>query len=256
MIEKPGNHHSPEEINPYDSTQTKGRQVERMFDSIAPAYNIMNTMMSFGMHKLWLRKSIAAAAKALTVKPQTIVDIATGTGEVAFFMSEKFPEASVIGIDLSEGMLDVAKKKLSVLGENTEKRISFRVGDCLDLDIPDNSADLITVFYGVRNFENLKKGYSEIYRVLKKGGVLCVTELARPASALVRPFYDIYANCLIPAVGRLVSGDARAYSYLPESIAACPQRNEMTDMMRNAGFSQCSFRPMTLGTVICYIARK
>lgn len=227
-----------------------------MFDSIAPAYNFMNAMMSFGMHKLWLRKSISHAAKALDSEPASILDIATGTGDVAFYMSDRFSDASILGVDLSEGMLDVARKKLAGMDERHRKNIVFRAGDCLDLDIEDNSKDLITVFYGVRNFENLRKGYSEMYRVLKKGGILCVTELARPNTPVIRQCYDLYANTIIPGIGRLVSGDSRAYKYLPESIAACPQRDEMTDIMKSAGFSHCAFYPMTFGTVICYIARK
>ena len=129
-------------------------------------------------------------------------------------------------------------------------------GDCLAMPFDDNSFDIITVAYGVRNFENLKQGYSEMLRVLRKGGTLCVIELSVPKNPILRFAYNIYSHHLIPFIGKLISGDSRAYSYLPESIAACPQRQEMTEIMHNAGFKQASFRSLTFGAVTIYIAQK
>lgn len=243
-------------VNPYNDSAPKSVQVEKMFDSIAPAYDFMNTAMSFGMHRMWLRKSVARAAAALGREPYSVLDVATGTGDVAFYLGKKFPDASIVGIDLSEGMLDVARRKQSEKGDESRHKILFEVGDCLNLQFPSSSLDLVTVFYGVRNFENLRKGYEEMLRVLKPGGVLCVTELSRPDAFLPRLGYDIYSKYLIPTVGRLISGDSRAYAYLPESIAAAPQRKKMAALIREAGFRECEWESFTLGTVTNYIARK
>ncbi len=242
-------------VNPYSEDGSKREQVEKMFDSIAPAYDFMNTAMTFGLHRHWRNRAISAVA-ATGLQPKEILDIATGTGDVAFELHRRFPEADILGIDLSEGMLDVAKRKLSSMNDLSRSHISFRQGDSLALDLPDNSRDLITVAYGVRNFEHLKQGYEEMSRVLRPGGMLCVIELARPEKGLTRAGYDFYSKRLIPAIGRLVSGDSRAYSYLPESIAAAPQRKAMTDIMSECGFSEPTWHQLTFGAVCYYLAIK
>lgn len=247
-----------EEVKPYEKEGRKGKQVEAMFDSIAPAYDFMNTAMTFGMHRRWLRKALDSAGKALDGRePDAIVDLATGTGEVAFSLAGRFPDAAVKGVDLSEGMLAVAREKLREREERGgERRIRFVQGDCLALDDADGSFDLLTIAYGVRNFENLEKGFREFYRVLRPGGICMILELSRPESRFVRLGYDLYSRTLIPLAGRMVSKDRRAYSYLPESIAAMPPRRRIAEMLGEAGFKKVNFKSMTFGVVTFYIAEK
>ena len=228
-----------------------------MFDSIAPAYDFMNTAMTFGMHRRWLRKALGEAEKRVRERrPASIIDLATGTGEVAFSLARMFPEARITGVDLSEGMLEVARGKLPHLPQEMKERIEFRQGDCLNLEMPDNSFDLLTIAYGVRNFENLQRGFDEFFRVLRPGGVCMILELSRPENAVLRLGYDLYSRGVIPLVGRMVSRDRRAYSYLPESIAAMPPRGRIAAMLEEAGFGNVSYRSLTLGAVTIYIGEK
>ncbi len=244
-------------INPYSGDRDKGEQVEQMFDSIAPAYDFMNTAMTFGLHKWWKAKALNAASRALSSPYiKNVLDIATGTGDVAFDLHRRFPDALITGVDLSAGMLGIAREKLDKMEKTAKSRISFVQGDSLALSIPDNSQDLVTVAYGVRNFEHLHKGYEEMHRVLRPGGTLCVIELSCPSTPLLLSLYNIYSRKLIPLVGRMVSGDSRAYTYLPESIAAAPQRDDMTAIMKDCGFTDTRWRSLTFGAVTYYIARK
>lgn len=240
---------------PYDAERPKGEQVEEMFDNIAPAYDFMNTAMTFGMHRRWRDSSLrrcrdAMGASAGAQTPLSIVDLATGTGDVAFALARLFPGAEITGVDLSEGMLEVARRK------NTEGRIRFEAGDCLNLRFPDNSFDVLTIAYGIRNFEDLDRGLREFHRVLKPGGKCMILELSRPENPVVRLGYDIYSRGIIPMVGRLVSKDSRAYTYLPQSIKAMPSPSRIDAMLREAGFSNASHKGMTLGVATCYIAEK
>lgn len=241
-----------ERINPYEGDdRNKTRQVEAMFDSIAPAYDFMNSAMSFGLHRRWLKKAINIVAAN---SPTEILDVATGTADVAIALSRQLPDARITGIDLSEGMLEVGRKK--VAKASLAQRISLQQADCLNLTFPDNSFDCITVAYGVRNFEHLLEGYKEMTRVLRPGGKIVVIELSTPRSAWVKPFYKFYTRCIIPLVGRIISKDIRAYSYLPESIAAVAQGVAMTALMTEAGLRNTTFRPLTFGVCTIYSATK
>lgn len=246
-----------EEVTPYrdKGEEHKGAQVEEMFDSIAPAYDFMNTAMTFGLHRRWRDKALKAAIGILPPDNSLkILDVATGTGDVAFREHEMLPEARITGIDLSAGMLEVARKKLRSLPEKEQQKIAFGKADCLALPFHDGEFSLITVAYGVRNFENLLQGLKEMRRVLKKEGVLCVIELSCPEGKITGLGYRLYSQKLIPFVGKMVSGDSRAYSYLPESIAACPQRDEMANLMRQAGFTSVKWKSLTFGAVTYYLA--
>lgn len=240
-----------ENINPYDDNRPKTEQVREMFDSIAPAYDFMNRAMTFGIDKLWRRRAVKMIAKHA---PKRILDIATGTGDLAIRLAKSLKPESVVGVDLSEQMLAIGQEK--VKKEGLAGVVSLSPADCMHLPFENEIFDCVTVAYGVRNFEHLQQGYEEMHRVLRSGGVLCVIELSTPTSPLVKPFYKAYTKWIIPAVGRLVSKDVRAYSYLPESIAAVPQGENMLALMKNAGFSQCSFTPLTFGTCTIYIAVK
>lgn len=242
-----------EHINPYgvNDSRAKGEQVRDMFDSIAPAYDFMNRAMTLGIDRRWRRKAVGMIAAD---KPRKILDVATGTGDLAIQMARQIEKAAINGIDLSDGMLEVGRRKAAEAG--LDRRITFEQADCLSLPMADNTFDAVSVAYGVRNFEHLLQGYQEMLRVLKPGGMLCVIELSTPASPLVRPFYNIYTRYVIPLAGRVASHDVRAYSYLPESIAAVPQREAMTALMRRAGFTDTTFHSLTFGVCTIYTGRK
>lgn len=241
-----------EEINPYlHDGQSKTEQVREMFDNIAPAYDFMNRAMSFGLHRLWLRRAVKALGAGA---PLDVLDVATGTADVAISIARKYPQTRLSGIDLSEGMLERGRQKVKEAGLGG--RIRLRQADCLHLPFADGSFDAVSVAYGVRNFERLADGYREMLRVLRPGGTLTVIELSTPPSRLVRPFYNFYTRHIIPLMGRLVSKDVRAYSYLPESIAAVPQRDGMTSLMAGCGFADAAYRKLTFGVCTLYTARK
>lgn len=248
-----------ENVEPYREGGEKGKQVERMFDSIAPAYDFMNTAMTLGLHRRWRDTALDAAAEALAenrITPERILDVATGTGDVAFELHRRWPKASITGADLSEGMLDVARRKADALPLHDKAMLTFETGDCLALRFKDDTFDLITVAYGVRNFEHLLQGYREMERVLRPGGILCVIELSEPENKLTHAAYRFYSRTLIPLAGRMVSRDPRAYTYLPESIAAAPQRRDMALLMQQAGLRRCRWRSLTFGAVTFYLAQK
>lgn len=240
-----------EKITPYDNNRAKTEQVKEMFDSIAPAYDFMNRAMTFGIDKCWRAKAVKMI-KAYT--PKTILDVATGTGDLAIKLARSLKPKKITGIDLSEEMIAIGRKKVE--DANLSHIIDFVAGDCLNLPFDEAQFDCITVAYGVRNFEHLNQGYREMYRVLKPGGVLCVIELSTPTSPYIRPLYQFYTHCIIPFLGRMISKDMRAYSYLPESIAAVPQGNDMLQLMHEAGFNDCHFKSLTFGTCSIYMAIK
>ena len=240
-----------ESITPYGDSRHKTAQVQEMFDSIAPAYDFMNRAMTMGIDKLWRSKAVKRLKDA---NVKRVLDVATGTGDLAIKIARELPESSITGIDLSEGMIEVGRKKVKEAG--LDGRISFMQADCLELPFADGEFDAITVAFGVRNFERLLEGYREMYRVLDYGGLLCVLELSTPKGALTRPMYNLYTRHIIPLAGRLISKDVRAYSYLPESIAAVAQGEEMCKLMREAGFSDARAHAMTFGTCTLYTARK
>lgn len=244
-----------EDINPYYDKGEKTGQVEEMFDSIAPAYDFMNNAMTLGLHRYWRNRALK---KAITFLPASddfkILDVATGTGDVAFKIHKFLPKAEITGIDLSEGMLKIAREKLAKIQPEKRKLFAFGKADSLDMPFHNETFDLITVAYGVRNFSNLTSGIKEMKRVLKTGGVLCIIELSCPQGPITSPLYNLYSKKIIPAAGKLVSGDSRAYSYLPESIAACPQREDMAALLRSAGFRHIVWKSLTFGAVTYYIA--
>lgn len=245
-----------ERVMPYDASRPKGEQVEEMFDSIAPAYDFMNGAMTFGMHVKWRDKALKLVSESFATTPNEIIDLATGTGDVAFALSQRFSEARVTGCDLSTGMLRKAEQKRDSLDASQAERLTFEQGDCLNLKYDDNSFQLATIAYGIRNFENLEKGLAEIYRILTPGGRLMILELSYPRNLFLRAGYNLYTKLLIPLAGRLASGDNRAYAYLPESIKAMPPREEIKKMMEGVGFKNIETRTMTMGVVTIYTAEK
>lgn len=237
-------------VKPYSGdSRGKTEQVRDMFDSIAPAYDRLNRAMSFGLDHSWRRKAVGMVA---ATGPAHIIDIATGTGDFAISLAQTIGEADVTGLDLSEKMIEIGRQKIRSVG--LSERISLMAGDCLDSPLPHAMADAVTVAFGVRNFADLEAGYKAIRRMLRPGGIICVIELSTPVNPLIKPLYNLYTKGFIPVMGRLVSHDTRAYSYLPESIAAVPQGDDMLALMRNAGFKNASFKRLTFGVCTIYTA--
>ena len=239
-----------EQVTPYGEG-SKTEQVRQMFDSIAPAYDFMNRAMTMGIDIWWRRLAVKRLKR---ISPSRILDVATGTGDFAIQLHNSLHPSHITGIDLSQGMLDEARRK--VKEKNLEEAISFQQGDCMALPMDDDTFDAVTVAFGVRNFEHLQQGYQEMARVLKPGGMLCVLELSTPTNPFIRWFYNLYTLHIIPWFGSLKSGDKSAYRYLPQSIAAVPQGDDMLQLMRDAGLHDTAFRRLTLGTCTIYTAKK
>jgi len=239
-----------EKITPYNNDERKSHQVEEMFDNIAPAYDFMNRAMTLGIDRWWRRVSVKMVGKS---NPRRILDVATGTGDFAIGLYKKIKPEAVVGIDLSQGMLDVAREKIAKRG--LSKVITVQQGDCLALPFSDCEFDAVTVAFGVRNFEHLLQGYQQMHRVLSPGGIVCVVELSTPRNRIIRWFYDLYTLHIIPWLGALKSHDKSAYRYLPQSIAAVPQGDDMLAIMREAGFKDCKVKRMTFGTCSIYVGK-
>jgi len=240
-----------EAITPYGDKRHKSEQVREMFDSIAPAYDFMNRAMTFGIDKLWRAKAVRMIKAD---NPRRILDVATGTGDLAIKMARTMPLVEVTGIDLSPGMVALGNEKVAKNG--LIGRVKLEVGDSLAMPYADGDFDCVTVAYGVRNFEHLLQGYREMARVLCPGGMLVVIELSTPTSPVIKPLYRLYTRGIIPFIGRLISKDRRAYTYLPESIAAVPQGEAMLRLMGEAGLCDMRCIPLTFGTCTIYVARK
>ena len=240
-----------ESIKPYNEDEKKSVQVERMFDNIAPAYDQLNHTLSWGIDKSWRKKAIKWLKP---FQPQRMMDVATGTGDFAIQACRVLNPKELIGTDISEGMMNVGRQKVKDAG--LEGRISFAKEDCTALTFPDNRFDAITVAFGVRNFEDLDKGLREIHRVLDTNGKLVILELSEPDWFPMKQLYALYSKVVIPTLGKLLSKDRSAYTYLPQSIKAFPQGEVMKEIILKAGFSQANFKRLTLGICTLYTATK
>ncbi len=239
-----------ETITPY-TTGNKAAQVEQMFDNIAPTYDRLNHRLSWNIDKGWRRKAIRQLAP---YQPATMLDIATGTGDFAIMAAEMLHPTRLIGADISEGMMEIGRQKVSDKGLSDV--ISFDKEDCTKLSYQDHTFDAVTAAFGIRNFDNLDKGLAEMCRVLKSGGHLCVLELTKPVTFPMRQLFHIYAHTVLPVYGRLISKDPSAYTYLTKTIEAFPQGERMVDILRKAGFRQASFKRLTFGICTMYTATK
>ncbi len=238
-------------IRPYkDSSEGKKEQVRKMFDNISGDYDGLNRVITFGIDLRWRKKVIK---KVLNQKSEKVLDIATGTGDLAILMAERGVK-TVTGLDISAGMLEVGRNKVKKkeLGQSVE----MIQGDSEDLPFDDNSYDAVTVAFGVRNFEDLEKGLAEIYRVLRKGGILVVLETSVPTRTPFKQFYRVYTRHVLPVIGKLLSKDKSAYSYLSESAAAFPYGEEFNNILGKIGFIAMENRPQTFGVATIYTAIK
>lgn len=240
-----------EHIKPYGESEAKGKQVEQMFDSIAHSYDLLNHLLSMGIDKHWRR---AAINSLKPFAPRKMLDVATGTGDFAIMSAKELHPESLLGVDLSEGMMDVAREK--VKKEGLEQTISFKQEDCMQLTFPDDSFDALTVAYGIRNFEDLDRGLREMRRVLKPSGRLVIIELTSPQRFPMKQLFWLYSHVLMPLVGKLVSHDSKAYTYLPATMEAFPQGEVMSEILKKAGFTDIRFKRFTFGLSTLYTAAK
>lgn len=240
-----------EKIKPYDGKGGKGKLVEEMFDNIAPTYDTLNHRLSWNIDKSWRNKALK---RLKPFAPQSILDIATGTGDFAILEAKMLKPEKVTGVDISEGMMEVGRRKVEAL--NLQEKIVFEKNDCLNLSYPDNTFDAVTAAFGIRNFQNLDRGLSEMCRVLKKGGHLCIVELTTPVTFPMKQLFRIYSHTVLPIYGKLISKDQSAYSYLTATIEAFPQGETMMEVLKKAGFEKAEFKRFTFGICTMYFATK
>ncbi|MDR0536955.1 MAG: bifunctional demethylmenaquinone methyltransferase/2-methoxy-6-polyprenyl-1,4-benzoquinol methylase UbiE [Tannerellaceae bacterium] len=240
-----------ESILPYDKSERKGRQIEQMFDGIASAYDRLNCILSLGLDAGWRRK---AASTLSTYSPARILDLAAGTGDMALTLSRILHPEHITAVDISENMLSTGKMKALRAGYSS--LIDFERQDCMSLTFPDESFDAVTIAFGLRNFENIEQGLSEMRRVLKPGGRLLILELSTPDAFPFKQLYTLYTNTAVPLAARLMSADRRAYRYLPQSVQALVQGEAMRRILEHGGFTETSICRYTFGVCTLYSGKK
>lgn len=238
-------------VKPYkNSDLSKKEQVTKMFDTISKEYDGLNRVISFGIDIKWRKKVVAIVTKH---HPDSILDIATGTGDLAINLT-KTNASKIIGLDISEGMLNVGRKK--VAKKNLEHTIDLVIGDSENLPFDDNTFDAITVAFGIRNFENLEKGLSEILRVLKPKGIFVILETSNPSKIPFKQGYNFYTKVILPLIGKMFSKDKVAYSYLSESASVFPYGEALNNILHKIGFINAKALPQTFGVATIYKASK
>lgn len=238
-------------VLPYKEEQLgKKEQVARMFNNISRRYDMLNHLLSFGVDIIWRKKAIKMLKP---YKPQLILDIATGTADFAIEALALNPQ-KVIGVDISEGMLAVGRKKIAKMG--LQDKIELQTGDSEKLLFSDNKFDAIIVSFGVRNFENLEKGLEDMYRVLKPGGTTVIVEFSKPTVFPFKQLYNFYFKYILPLIGKIISKDNAAYSYLPESVQAFPYGDKFLEALKKTGYKNTACRPLTFGISSIYLGQK
>ena len=239
-------------VVPYKGSELgKKEQVAGMFNDIAFRYDFLNRFLSAGIDVRWRKKAIQ---QLQSLQPKTILDVATGTADVAIMASGILKPEKITGIDISDGMLEIGRKKIEKLG--LQDRIQLLNGDCETIKFDNDSFEAVTVAFGVRNFENLEKRLSEIKRVLKPGGKLVVLEFSKPKSAVVKAMNNQYMKIICPNVGKIFSKNRNAYQYLDESIKKFPEGKNFTGILENLGYRNIYFKPLSLGICSIYCGEK
>ncbi|MDG2437262.1 MAG: bifunctional demethylmenaquinone methyltransferase/2-methoxy-6-polyprenyl-1,4-benzoquinol methylase UbiE [Polaribacter sp.] len=238
-------------VKPYkNSNLSKKEQVAKMFDNIAGNYDFLNHFLSMGIDIYWRKKLVKRLTKQA---PKNILDVATGTGDLAIAMLKATPD-KITGIDISNGRLEKEKKKIKEKG--LEDKISLQQADSENLPFEDNDFDAVCVSFGARNFENLEKGLSEMFRVLKPGGKLYILEFSQPDIFPFKQIYQFYFRYILPLLGKVVSNDNAAYNYLPESVNAFPYGKKLNKIIENCGYNKAQDHSLTMGIASIYIAEK
>ena len=244
------NMYQQERIKPYNDG-AKAAQVEQMFDNIAPTYDTLNHRLSWDIDRRWRRKAIR---ELVPYAPQTVLDIATGTGDFAILSAQMLQPRQLVGADISEGMMEIGRKKVKELG--LDGVITFAKEDCEQLSFADDTFDAVTAAFGIRNFAHLDKGLREMCRVLRPGGHLSIVELTTPPRFPMKQLFWVYSHVVLPVYGRLVSKDRSAYTYLQRTIEAFPQGETMMTILQKAGFRETAFQRLTFGICTLYTATK
>ncbi|MDZ4824772.1 MAG: bifunctional demethylmenaquinone methyltransferase/2-methoxy-6-polyprenyl-1,4-benzoquinol methylase UbiE [Flavobacteriales bacterium] len=239
------------QVKPYHREGGKKEQVAEMFDNIAHSYDFLNHFFSLGIDKVWRRRAIKIL---LDEKPGKVLDVATGTGDFALQLARHNTHIQITGVDISEAMLEVGRKK--VAKKNLTSRLELKQGDAEHLPFDDNEFDVFTVGFGVRNFQDLEKGMKEMLRVLKPEGLGVVLEFSRPKKFPVKQLFRFYFRRVIPVVGKLVSKDARAYTYLPDSVEAFPEGEDFLSVMKRCGYHDTKCIRLSGGIASIYLGRK
>ncbi|MBR0045651.1 MAG: bifunctional demethylmenaquinone methyltransferase/2-methoxy-6-polyprenyl-1,4-benzoquinol methylase UbiE [Bacteroidaceae bacterium] len=248
-----------EQIKPYGEEGTKREQVEQMFDNIAHSYDTLNHTLSFGVDKIWRNNAIDYLQPFFSSplgggREGAILDIATGTGDFAIRAVQKLNAHKVVGIDISEGMMAIGREKVEKLG--LSDRITFQKEDCAKMSFPDNSFDAVISAFALRNFQNLDECLKEMHRVLNENGHLSVIDLCAPVSFPMKQLFWLYKKAVMPTLGKLLSKDKTAYTYLPDTMDAVPQAERMQHIIQQAGFHNVNFRRLAFGMCILYTAEK
>ncbi len=239
-------------IVPYkESTGSKKKQVEEMFDKIAFRYDFLNHLLSAGIDVSWRRKAIKQLKE---LNPKVVLDVATGTGDVAILTYKMLKTEKIIGIDISDGMLEIGQKKIMKL--RLQNHIELLKGDSETISFEDNTFDAVTVAFGVRNFENLEKGLEEILRVLRPGGKLVILEFSRPALPIIKNFYNFYLNVIAPKIGTIISKNKNAYQYLNDSVQKFPERKIFINILNQLGYRETFYKTLSLGICSIYCGKK
>jgi demethylmenaquinone methyltransferase/2-methoxy-6-polyprenyl-1,4-benzoquinol methylase len=234
-----------------ESNQSKKQQVAAMFDKIAFRYDFLNRFLSVGIDVSWRKKAIK---QLKTIRPNYILDVATGTGDVAILTEKMLHPSKIVGIDISEGMLEIGRKKIEKL--QLKNKIDLQKGDSETINFPDNTFDAITVAFGVRNFQNLEKGLTEMLRVLKPGGKLVVLEFSRPKQFLFKAVYNLYMKTIAPGFGKLIAKNKDAYQYLNDSVQRFPEGQQFVSILNATGYKNTYSKTLTLGICSIYCGSK
>jgi demethylmenaquinone methyltransferase/2-methoxy-6-polyprenyl-1,4-benzoquinol methylase len=238
-------------VVPYkEQTNSKKEQVAQMFDNISPKYDFLNHILSLGIDRIWRRKAINLLKED---QPKLILDIATGTGDFAIAALKLNPD-KVIGVDISAGMLEVGKKKM--IKRNLTDKIEMQLGDSEGLEFEENKFDAVIVAFGVRNFEHLEEGLADMLRVLKEGGKVVILEFSQPRVFPLKQLYNFYFRWILPKIGRLISKDQSAYTYLPESVNAFPDGDAFLKIMNSVGYKKTTCKSLTFGISSIYTGVK
>jgi demethylmenaquinone methyltransferase / 2-methoxy-6-polyprenyl-1,4-benzoquinol methylase len=240
------------QVTPYNTADTsKKAQVEQMFDTIAPRYDLLNRVLSLGIDISWRKKALGYLRAA---QPQALLDVATGTADVAIMAARMLQPKRIVGIDIANQMLDIGRIKIK--DAHLDPVISLETGDSEQLRFADGEFDAVTVAFGVRNFENLEKGLAEMHRVLRHGGQVVILEFSKPHIFPFKQLYNAYFKYVLPLIGRLTSRDMRAYTYLFESVQAFPEGDDFTHILSKIGFKNATCKRLTLGICSIYHASK